>query len=283
MYKNNVPPRSTPRVPPRKPGPSPAARNSGPWPALRKADQVARELMRRIAAGELGVGTNLPREDELAAELGVNRSVIREAIKLLEVHRLVRPVRRRGTEVLDPLGSMSPEVLRALVAPRPGQVDVRMLRGLLEVRAELDVQMSALAAERRTAGDLAALETLLGRMDAARHDGVELAHLGRELPFLVARATHNPVFLMLAHWNRTISVDLDELFQLARPPVDAHLTGLRALLSLLAQRDVEGTRAMVRAFHEWANPRMLAAAALSEEAASFPTAPPAPRRRAARR
>jgi DNA-binding FadR family transcriptional regulator len=239
--------------------------------------------MRRIAAGELATGSILPREDELAAELGVNRSVIREAIKLLEVHRLVHPVRRRGTEVLDPLGSMSPEVLRALVAPRPGHVDVRMLRGLLEVRAELDVQMSALAAERRTAGDLAALEALLGRMDAARHDGLELAHLGRELPFLVARATHNPVFLMLAHWNRTISVDLDELFQLARPPVDAHLTGLRALLSLLAQRDVEGTRAMVRAFHEWANPRMLAAAALSEEAASFPTAPPAPRRRAARR
>jgi GntR family transcriptional repressor for pyruvate dehydrogenase complex len=286
MYIGSVPPRSAPRVPPRKPAllsRAPAPRQAGSGPALRKADQVARELLRRIAAGELVVGSILPREDELAAELGVNRSVIREAIKLLEVHRLVRPVRRRGTEVLDPLGSMSPEVLRALVAPRPGQVDVRMLRGLLEVRAELDVQMSALAAERRTAEDLDALEALLARMDAARHDGLELARLGRELPFLVARATHNPVFLMLAHWNRTISVDLDELFQLARPPVDAHLTGLRALLSLLAQRDVEGTRAMVRAFHEWATPRMLAAAALSEEAASFPTAPPAPRRRAGRR
>jgi len=69
----------------------------------RKADRVAHDLLRRIVSGELPVGSLLPREDELAARYQVNRSVIREAVKLLEVHRLVRPVRRRGTEVLSPL------------------------------------------------------------------------------------------------------------------------------------------------------------------------------------
>ena len=59
----------------------------------RKADRVADDLLRRIVAGEHTVGSILPREAELAEEYEVNRSVVREAIKLLEVHRLVRPVR----------------------------------------------------------------------------------------------------------------------------------------------------------------------------------------------
>src|SRR5688572_19789978 len=117
--------------------------------AARKADVVARDLMRRIVGGELPVGSLLPKEDELAARYRVNRSVIREAVKLLEVHRLVRPVRRRGTEVLSPLASLSPEVLRALLVPSPGRIDPRVLGGLLEIRAALDVEMSGRAAERR--------------------------------------------------------------------------------------------------------------------------------------
>lgn len=249
----------------------------------RKADRVAGELMRRIASKEIAVGAILPREDELAAEFGVNRSVIREAVKLLEVHRLVRPVRRRGTEVLDPMGSMSPEVLRALLSPRPGQVDLPMLRGLLEVRAQLDEQMSSMAAERCRPEDVAAFRALIAEMDSKRNDAAAFSRLSRELPFVVASATHNPVFQMLAHWNRTIANDLDELFRLARPPVDAHLQGLSMLVSLLAQHDVEGVRAMVRAFHEWATPRMLAAAELmGSDGGPYPIAVPS-RPRAARK
>lgn len=91
--------------------------DDGARPADRKADRVAQDLLRRIVAGEVEVGSLLPKEAELAEAHGVNRSVIREAIKLLEVHRLVRPIRRRGTEVLDPMASMSPEVLRAMLVP----------------------------------------------------------------------------------------------------------------------------------------------------------------------
>jgi DNA-binding FadR family transcriptional regulator len=243
--------------------------------SARKADTVAGELMRRIASKELAVGAILPREDELAVQFAVNRSVVREAVKLLEVHRLVRPVRRRGTEVLDPMGSMSPEVLRALLSPRAGQVDLPMLRGLLEVRAQLDEQMSSLAAARCTPDDVNAFRALIARMDAKRNDAAEFSRLSRELPFVVAQATHNPVFQMLAHWNRTIAVDLDELFRLARPPVDAHLQGLSMLVSLLSQHDVEGVRTMVRAFHEWATPRMLAAAELmGSDGGSYPVSLP---------
>src|SRR5258707_525212 len=138
--------------------------------AVRKADTVAEDVMRRIVRGDWPVGSTLPREDELATLYGVNRGVVREAIKLLEVHRLVRPVRRRGTEVLDPLRSLSPEVLRALLVPEPGKIDRRVLEGLLEVRAELDVKMSVLAAKRRTKADLDRLDAALEQAKAALGD-----------------------------------------------------------------------------------------------------------------
>ncbi|MCA9850550.1 MAG: FadR family transcriptional regulator, partial [Dehalococcoidia bacterium] len=109
---------------------------------------VSRDLLEQIVRGDLAVGSLLPREAELAAAYGVNRSVVREAIKLLEVHRLVRPTRRLGTVVLDPMASLTPEVLRAMLVRRDAEgarVDVTVLAGLLEIRAGLDVQMAALA------------------------------------------------------------------------------------------------------------------------------------------
>jgi DNA-binding FadR family transcriptional regulator len=228
----------------------------------RKADVVARDLMRRIVAGEIAVGSLLPKEEALAARYRVNRSVVREAVKLLEVHRLVRPVRRRGTEVLSPLASLSPEVLRALLAPAPGRIDPKVLAGLLEIRAALDVQMSSLAAERRTARDLAALEAALARAHDARaaHDAAAYAAAVDDFSLALARATGNPLFEMLASWNRMVILDLEPLFAFVRAPSEPHEQALRTLVAAIRRRDVEGTRRMVHSYHEYLVPRLCAAA-----------------------
>lgn len=217
--------------------------------------------MARVVSGELSPGDLLPKENELAERYAVNRSVVREAVKLLEVHKLVRPVRRRGTEVLDPMRSLSPEVLRAMLSPGAGRIDRRMLEGLLEVRAALDVEMSGLAAQRRTDADLAAMRACIERARGARNDP-RYPSLAQELPLLVARATHNPVYEMLAHWNQVVMSDLGELFAMARPTTDAHFQGIELLVDLVMRREVDAVRSLVRAFHVWATPRVLAAAAL---------------------
>ena len=104
----------------------------------RKADKVADSLLRSIVSGEISIGSLLPKEAELAEHHGVNRSVIREAIKLLEVHRLVQPRRRRGTEVLDPMASLSPEVIEAMLAPEAGRLDPEVLADLLRVLGAIE-------------------------------------------------------------------------------------------------------------------------------------------------
>lgn len=232
-------------------------------PRVRKADTVAEDVMRQIVRGEWPVGSTLPREAELAARYGVNRGVVREAIKLLEVHRLVRPVRRRGTEVLDPLRSLSPEVLRALLSPEPGKIDKHVLEGLLEVRAELDVKMSVLAAKRRTKADLDRIDAALEHAREALADPDAYAEAAPDVALAVAQATQNPVFQMLAYWNRVVSRDLDELFRIVRPANEAHLQGMTLLVDLVRKKDEAGIEELTRAFHAWATPRLVAAADLA--------------------
>jgi DNA-binding FadR family transcriptional regulator len=223
----------------------------------RKADVVSQHLLGRIVSGELPVGSLLPREDELAKEYEVNRSVVREAIKLLEVHRLVRPIKKRGTEVLSPLASLSPEVLRAMLRPRPGVIDRHVLQGLLEIRASLDVQMSGLAAERRTRADLQAMEAALADMRAALGDMRAYLAAADELSLVFARATHNPLFEMLAFWNRMVVSDLEHLFLSVRAPSDPHVLALAMLVDRIRARDAQGARRLVQTFHDWAVPRLL--------------------------
>ncbi len=224
---------------------------------MRKADTVADSLLKRIVSGELSPGTLLPREDEIAREYGVNRGVVREAMKVLEVHRLVRPTKRRGTEVLDPLASISPEVLRVMLVPEQGRVDPTVLGWVAEIRAHLDAEMSAHAAARRTDEDLAALDAALAGLRAASGSRETYAPAMRVFGQALARATQNQLYVALAHWHARILADLNAAMQAGPEPSEAHLQGLEHLVRLIRARDVQGARELVTAFHQWAAPRLI--------------------------
>lgn len=232
----------------------------------RKADRVAEALLRQIAHGRLRPGTLLDREAELAESHGVNRSVVREAIRQLEAHGLVQPVKRRGTVVLDPLDSPSPDVLRAMLEPEPGVFDGKVLRDLLEVRATLDIEMSALAAQRRTDEDLAAFEALLGRLRGHLGQPDAYAAAMDDFMFCVARATQNRIYQALVSWHHRIRADIDAMNLMIRLANESHLSGVAFLVQLIAEQRADDVRALVEAVHTWSIPRVLAAAALASGA-----------------
>jgi DNA-binding FadR family transcriptional regulator len=229
----------------------------------RKADVVARDLLGRIVTGKLAVGSVMPTEPELSLEYGVNRSVVREAIKELEVHGLVRPVRRRGTLVLDPLRSPSPDVLRAMLSPRPGVIDRAALAELLEVRARLDVEMTALAAERRSDADLVAMSACLRELAAALGEPERYSAAMEELTMTIAHATRNRIYQMLVHWHSRVRIDVPVIQLVIRFANEPHLQGVTFLVDLIRGRQVDDARTFVSAVHRWAIPRILAAAALA--------------------
>src|SRR5690349_19369748 len=84
---------------------------SASWRPARFAAVVVEELTQQIVSGELMVDEVLPTEPALCEQFGFSRTVIREALKLLEERGLVRVEQGRGTRVqprsswdlLDPL------------------------------------------------------------------------------------------------------------------------------------------------------------------------------------
>jgi len=69
-------------------------------PLLRSVS-VRDELVQRIDQGKFPVGSRLPSEPDLAAELGVSRATLREALRALEGEGLVRRRRGSGTYVAE--------------------------------------------------------------------------------------------------------------------------------------------------------------------------------------
>jgi DNA-binding FadR family transcriptional regulator len=148
-------------------------------------DQAIASLRDRVLAGVWAVGERLPAEPALAADLGVGRSTVREAVRAL-AHAGVLEVRQgAGTFV------------RA--APAAAELALRLQRAqaleVYEVRRALEVEAAALAAGRRTDADLGRLESALARRRAAVAAGDRAALLDADLDFhrAVVDAGHNPL------------------------------------------------------------------------------------------
>jgi len=77
-----------------------AHRGTRSRPRLRSAS-VQDELRQRIDQGKLPAGARLPSEPDLAAELGVSRATLREALRALEDEGLLRRRQGSGTYVAD--------------------------------------------------------------------------------------------------------------------------------------------------------------------------------------
>ena len=111
-----------------------------------RAAQAASDLGRSILAGRYPPGTAMPREAELAAEMGVSRNTLREAIKVLASKSLVEVAPRRGTVVLAPArwNVLDPDVLDWSAVGLAG--DMRLVEELMETRAAIEPAAAAAAA-----------------------------------------------------------------------------------------------------------------------------------------
>jgi GntR family galactonate operon transcriptional repressor len=168
----------------------------GSWRPARFASVVVEELAEAIVGGSLAEGDVLPTEPALCERFRLSRTVIREALKMLEERGLVRVEQGRGTTVQprDAWNFLDPLVLAIALAH---DHDSSLLENLVAVRAVLEREMASTAAARLTADDLAALEVNLSRMRASYDD--EDAFRSHDLAFhaIVMRASGNEVGLTI--------------------------------------------------------------------------------------
>jgi GntR family transcriptional repressor for pyruvate dehydrogenase complex len=169
-----------------------------PLPNADRAESVMSALAGYIARSRLKPGQRLPAERELMEALAVGRSTVREVIRQLQALGIVESRRGSGTYLLR---SVSADTIHVPLSINTTRLRDALLQ-TLDVRRGLEVEASALAALRRTAKDLKAIERKLEEMEAVHH---EKGTAGREdLAFHLAiyDATHNPLFTQLLEQMR---------------------------------------------------------------------------------
>jgi DNA-binding GntR family transcriptional regulator len=155
-----------------------------PRPALTKTAYVYEELRRRILAGELSQGQTIAQE-QLAAELGVSTTPLREALRRLDAEGLVNLDAHRDARVT--------------------RLNAEEARSLFEIREKLDPLAAKLAATRRTDADIATIESALKDLEPlSASTGFESLLVHRAFHRSVYTASHNPLLMSLLEglWDK---------------------------------------------------------------------------------
>lgn len=154
----------------------------------RLSSQIVLQLCGLIRDGRLRAGDRLPAERELADQLRVSRSSLREALRTMEVAGLIESHHGGGTFVRDAVSWNAVSPLALVLQTSDDHVG-----DLWEIRLMVEPEIAARAALRANDADLAALTGLLLRQEAAlAREDVSLA-IDREFHSTLAHASHNAV------------------------------------------------------------------------------------------
>ena len=226
-------------------------------PLLRRRPRtLALELVEaigtRLRDGAIAQGARLPTEAQIMAEYGVSRTVVREALSKLSASGLVHT--RHG------IGSFASGLGEGAASPllRIGPEQVATLRdvvAVLELRIGIETEAAALAAQRRSAQDLAEMRAALQAFDAANAQGRDAVGADFQFHLAVAKATQNPHFAELLGSLGTTIIPRARLEPATAGVAlsDERQTYLRrvnseheSIADAIANQDPEGARAAMR-------------------------------------
>jgi GntR family transcriptional regulator, transcriptional repressor for pyruvate dehydrogenase complex len=199
---------------------------------------VSDAILKDIIGGRLRIGNRLPSEQKLAEQFGVNRSTVREGIRLLEQTGVLRRELGKRLVVSRPsYDSIGDRISQAMILHEV------TFRELWETIMAIEPATAALAARKRIGEDLERIADNVARTRAALADCQALASLDIEFHELIAKAAT----------NRAMVLAREALSQLFYPAFEAVLTGVEvaptrlivaheAIAQAIADCDVETTR-----------------------------------------
>ncbi|TPF16976.1 FadR/GntR family transcriptional regulator [Priestia megaterium] len=159
-------------------------------PRRKLVDEVLEQLQTKIFSGQYQVGDQLPTEPQLMEELGVGRSTLREAVKIL-VHANVLEVKQgKGTRIKSLSFTQDSFETRLQTAD---------IDHIYEAREMLDLQVAMLAAQRRTDEDLLKMKGHLDKRKKELEKGNYAEYIDADIQFhlSIAEASKNNVLMDL--------------------------------------------------------------------------------------
>ena len=177
------------------------------------AGRIVDTLRDMVESGKLTPGEQLPPERELAVQLGVSRTALREALHTLAALGLVEARHGRGVFVIGNSVQAAAQRLSAMLGTQIGQAgqqeSVARIRELFEIRRVLEGAAAEWAAQRATDEQIAEMRTILATDQNVRNaeppDFTLISELDGRLHALIAASTTNRTLILL------MSVLLDEL------------------------------------------------------------------------
>jgi DNA-binding FadR family transcriptional regulator len=197
-----------------------------------------------IVSGRYSVGASIPPEPALCAELGVSRTVVREAVKSLIAKGLVSTGPKVGTRVLasDAWNWFDPDVItwhaKAGLTPE-------FLRDLQDLRRVVEPAAVRLAAERATVQDIAEIEAAFEGMRRAVEEGGDYVTFDLRFHQGLLKACRNR---MLVQMSKALSALLRTSFEISTSRKDGTRNSLplhrEVLDAVIARNPARAERAI---------------------------------------
>jgi GntR family transcriptional repressor for pyruvate dehydrogenase complex len=208
------------------------------------SEQVALQLASEVAAKRWQPGDKLPSEAELCRAFNVGRSTLREALKSLAFVGIIRMRAGGGSYVAE---RPSKYVNRPLLA-RGVLSTEKDVTDLYEARLVLETELISLCVRRATRQDLAILEDLVSKMNAAKdEDRGKFQQLDLDFHLSIAASSKNEVLAeLLGH----IRGALQELIRKSLLPPNGMNQACKhheKILQALKQRNPTAARKAIRA------------------------------------
>lgn len=152
---------------------------------VRLAEQVSDLLEAEIRSGRLTAGEKLPTERLLASQMGVSRTVLREAVSRLKSAGLLESRQGSGVYVLEP--GFVP-----LQFDRTSSGTLQAVLQIIELRRGIESEAAGLAAQRRTQADLDAIRAAMREIVSAVERGGDGVREDVLFHRRIAQAADNP-------------------------------------------------------------------------------------------
>jgi len=213
----------------------------------RSHQKLAALIAALITKGDFEVGTRLPSERSLADQFKVSRTLVREAIIVLEIQRKVEVRGGSGIYVCD--GVEAAPAARVFAPPvGPGPFE------LLRARCLIESEIAAVAATARHDADLDRIFAALAAMREHLHDKAANEAADRLFHLRIAEATGNSVLLQMvtALWDHTKAPVWSQMEAHFHTPAlrQASQDDHQRIFSALLERNADAARAAMRAHIE---------------------------------
>ena len=206
-------------------------------------EQIAASIADAILDGAFPPGSTLPPERELAEQLGVNRTSLRQGLARLQQMGLIEARQGSGSVVRDPEALTHPAVVEALVR----KLGPEFLVELLEIRAALGPLIGRLAADRSAPDDAEAIRAAL---IAVRKADTAPARQAADLAYfrVLIHSTRNRALGLLYRWVEHAFGGREHELTGAYDDAEPVVADLQAITEAVLARDAVAAAAAVEEY-----------------------------------